>query len=168
MGYPHPSHSHTHAGSPLGAGHCLGSQARSGHSQGHGCGADSAGSVHCGGHRRLDHGINIVVALAGLAQTPSGVISWPRVPKVAQGAAVTAGAWSGLGYVWVASVVFRYLWGLWVPLNQPKGLRSSQEGRGHNSYIMTHLLGLQVPLLSFLKNGNFLRRGVRPAAQTHR
>lgn len=100
-----------------------------------------------GGHRRLDHGINIVVALAGLAQTLSGVISWPRVPKVAQGAAVTAGAWSGLGYVWVASVVFRYLWGLWVPLNQPKGLRSSQEGRGHNSYIMTHLLGLQVPLL---------------------
>lgn len=37
-------------------------------------------------------GINIVVALAGPAGTPSGVISRPGAPKVAGGAAVTAGS----------------------------------------------------------------------------
>lgn len=56
LGTPSPPHPHTHAGSPLGAGHCRGSQAGSGHSQCRGCGADSAGNVHCEGRRRLGHG----------------------------------------------------------------------------------------------------------------
>lgn len=41
-------------------------------------------------------GVN-VVTLAGPAQTPSGVPSWLRAPKVARGTAVTVGPWRDWG-----------------------------------------------------------------------
>lgn len=50
-----PHHTLTPA-APPGAGHCPGSRAGSGHSQGHGCGADIADSAYCAGHRRQGRG----------------------------------------------------------------------------------------------------------------
>lgn len=75
---PHPPH--THAGSRLGAGRCRGSQAGGGHRRGRGCGAGSAGSARCAGRRRRGRGVD-VVALAGPAGAPPGLLRWHGRPK---------------------------------------------------------------------------------------
>lgn len=57
-------------------------------------------------------GIDIIVALTGLAWIPPRDSLWPRVPKVARGTAVTVDASKGLRYAWVVSGIFLYPCGL--------------------------------------------------------